>query len=179
MCIGISTSTDPVHSRLLTSVLGPAFFFSNRTIRKLVFKRFIMSCSLWDTMCIRYDYIIVFFPSIWLSIVVTWSCYKFCYRPYYIKNRKFIDPTVLKIGFHDNVLVLARWRHCDGIIAKSTLKHYKQNFLLSYACKEWREFVFLTYKIKQERYWCNFSEFYAAVIWIDILVIPLKNCKKL
>lgn len=32
------------------------------------------------------------------------------------------------------------------------------------------------------RVWCNFSAFYAAVIWIDILVIPLKNwyrCKKI
>lgn len=41
------------------------------------------------------------------SIAVTWPCYKFCYRPYYTKNRKCIDLTKLKTDFHVKILVLA------------------------------------------------------------------------
>lgn len=48
-----------------------------------------------------------FCQAYYWSIAVTWSCNKLCYKPCYTTNRKFIKLTIIKIYFHDKILVLA------------------------------------------------------------------------
>lgn len=93
--------------------------------------------SLIEQIHFKFIIIISYFPQAhdW-SIAVTWPCYKFCYRPYYTKNRKFIDLTILKIDFHDKILVLARatlWRHNSEINTYTLWTKYFTVIILKWA----------------------------------------------
>lgn len=75
------------------------YYLSNLFYYDIVF--FFSSIQLFNCCCMIMYKFIFFIQAYDWSIVVTWPCYKLCYKPYYTKNRKFIKHTILKIEFHN------------------------------------------------------------------------------
>lgn len=86
------------------------------------------TCAIFSMIYTIYNFI--FFPIKWLVDYCHMTVLTFCYNPNYTKKktRKFIDLPILKIGFYDIILDLAR--------ATLTPLYYDQNILLLFA---WRE----------------------------------------
>lgn len=75
------------------------YYLSNLFYYDIVF--FFKHTVLFNCCCMIMYKFIFFIQAYDWSIVVTWPCYKLCYKPYYTKNRKFIKHTILKIEFHN------------------------------------------------------------------------------